>query len=275
MPLPYGQSIATLISSPQIAYPGLVLQRDITKEAINLAGAAAQVVTIVIGTLTASTVYTITINGISTSVTSAASGTMAQLQAQIVDRLSTIPSISGNFAITTTGSDTVILTATSIAPNSTVAVGALLTVTNTASTVAKRIRFGRIVTGRPQWIDNLQVAGLPSASTEKVLGATQYSHGNARDQGTLGGFISGDTMSLIKSGQIWMEFSSMIVAPAAAGVLYYRSVADVNDPEGSGRLAFGTSAPTDHTLLPGTWSLDTATSTIADGRIVGLVTISV
>lgn len=275
MPLPYGQGAQTLITNPSIAYPGLCLQRVLTKEAINLAGAAAQVINISIGVLTPSTLYSISINGVDASVTSPATVTMVQLQTQIIDRLSTIPSISGNYTITPSGSATIVLTATQVGFNAVAIVGAGLSTSNIPSTTARRIRFGRIVTGRPTWIDNLQVAGLPTATTEKVLGATQYSHGLARDQSGLDGFTSGDTMSIVKSGQIWMEFSAPVVNPAAAGVLYYRSVPDVADPEGSGKLAFGTSAPTDHTLLPGTWSLDSATSTIADGRIVGLVTLSV
>lgn len=278
MPLPYGQGASTLIASPSIAYPGLVLQRILTKEAINLAGSNVQVHSIIIDTVTPSTLYSISVNGFDASVTSPATVTMAQLQAQIIDRLSTIPGISGNFTIAAAGASTIGLTATQLAPNVPMVLGSgflAVPLYGVASNFSKRVRFGRIVTGRPSWIDGMQVAGLPTAATEKVLGATQYSHGLVRDQNGLDGFVSGDPMSLVKSGQLWMEFSSAVVNPAATGSLYYRSVIDPADPEGSGKLAFGTSAPAGHTLLPGTWSLDSQTSTIADGRIVGLVTLSV
>lgn len=275
MPLPYGQGASTLINAPSIAYPGLCVQRSLTKGTINLAGVAAQVITITIAAPVPSTVYSATIDGNNVSVTTPATVTAAQLQTQIIDRLSTIPSISGSFTIAAGTSTTIILTSTFPSYSVLATSGAGLTIAITAPTTARRIRFGRILTGRPLWVETLQVAGLPTGSTEKVLGATQYSHGLVRDPGGLDGFVSGDSMSLVKEGQIWMEFSAPVVSPSSAGALYYRSVPDSTDLEGSGKLAFGITAPTDHTLLPGTWSLDSLTSTIADGRIVGLVTISV
>ena len=271
----YGQGGQTSLTPPSIAVPGLVLQRAMTKEAINLIGAAAQVITITVGIPAASTLYMITVNGGVASFTTPAAITATDLQTLIIDRLSVNPQISGSYrieAISTTG---VRLTALVIGFDGLVSViGGATSFTNVTSVIASRCAFGRIVSGVPEWSDGLQIAGLPISAANKVLGATQFSHGLVRDLNGLDGFVHADAMSLVKSGVIWMEFNAMVVAPAIGSVLSYRSVKTGGDVE-SGKLAFGLTPPTGYTLLPGVSSLDSETTTIADGRVVGLISLSV
>lgn len=271
----YGQGGQSTITPPSIAVPGLVLQRALTKEAINLIGAVPQIITITIGTPAASTLYTITVNGGTVSFTTPAAITATDLQTLILDRLAVNPQISGTYrveAISTTG---VRLTGLVIGYDTPVSVvGGATTFTNVTSTIASRCAFGRIVSGIPAWSDGLQIAGLPLSAANKVLGATQFSHGGIREVNGPDGFAHGDAMSLVKSGVIWVEFNAMVVSPAVGSALYYRSAKTAPDAE-SGKLYFGLTPPTDYTLLPGVSSLDSETTTIADGRVVGLISLSV
>ena len=270
----YGQGGQSTITPPSIGVPGLVLQRARTKEAINLMGAAAQVITITIGTPAVSTLYTIAVNGGIVSFTTPAAITATELQTLIIDRLSVNPMISGSYrieAISTTG---VRLTALVIGFDGLVSVvGGATSFTNVTSVIASRCAFGRIVTGIPEFSDGLQIAGLPISAANRVLGATQFSHGGYRELNGLDGFAHGDAMSLVVAGVMWMEFASMVVAPAVGSLLSYRSV-KAGDPE-SGKMAFGLTPPTNFTLLPGLSTLDSETVTIADGRVVGLISLSV
>ena len=270
----YGQGGQTSVAAPSIAVPGLVLQRAMTKEAINLMGAAAQVITITVGIPAVSTLYTIAVNGGVVSFTTPAAITATELQTLIIDRLSVNPQISGSYrieAISTTG---VRLTALVIGFDGLVSVvGGATSFTNVTSVIASRVAFGRIISGLPEWSDGLQIAGLPVSAANKVLGATQFSHGGVRELNGLDGFFHGDAMSLVVSGVMWMEFNAPVVAPAVGSVLSYRSV-KTGDAE-SGKLAFGLTPPTGYTLLPGLSSLDSETTTIADGRVVGLISLSV
>lgn len=271
----YGQGGQSTITPPSIAVPGLVLQRAMTKEAINLIGAVPQIITITIGTPAASTLYTIAVNGATVSFTTPTTITATDLQTLMLDRLAVSPQISGTYrveAISTTG---IRLTGLVIGYDTPVnVVGGATSFTNVTSTIASRCAFGRIVAGVPAWSDGLQIAGLPLSATNKVLGATQFSHGGIREINGLDGFAHADAMSLVKSGVMWMEFNAMVVAPAVGSMLFYRSNKTSGDPE-SGKLAFGLTAPTDYTLLPGQSSLDSDTVTIADGRVVGLISLSV
>ena len=270
----YGQGGQTSVAAPSIGVPGLVLQRARTKEAINLMGAAAQVITITVGIPAVSTLYTIAVNGGVVSFTTPAAITATELQTLIIDRLSVNPQISGSYrieAISTTG---VRLTALVIGFDGLVSVvGGATSFTNVTSVIASRVAFGRIVAGVPEWSDGLHVAGLPVSAANKVLGATQFSHGGVRELNGLDGFAHGDAMSLVVAGVIWMEFNAPVVAPAVGSVLSYRSV-KTGDAE-SGKMAFGLTPPTGYTLLPGLSSLDSETVTIADGRVVGLISLSV
>lgn len=270
----YGQGGQTTITNPSIAVPGLVNQRVMTKEVINLMGSAPQVITITIGSPAPATLYSIMVNGASASFTTPATITAADLQVLIIERLSVLPEVSGNFKIEAVSTTAVKLTAFVVGFDAVVAIGAPMTVTNITSKLSGRVAFGRIVTGRSEWHDGLQVSGLPTAATEKVLGATQFSHGLAREVSGLDGFSHGEAMSLVTIGQMWMEFDAMVMSPAAGSALYYKSTKTTADQE-SGKLYFGATPPADYTLLPGVSSLDSATSTIADGRVVGLVTLSV
>jgi len=270
-----GQGAQTLIGSASIAVPGLVLQRAITKASINLMGAAAQVITITLGTPAPSTLYSIAIGGGVVSFTTPATITAAGLQGLIVDRLSVIPQISGNYKIELISTTDVKLTALTVGLDAVVSVGSPLTVTNATSSVASRVPFGRIVSGRSAWVDGLQVAGLPVSAADKVLGATQFSHGGYREVAGPDGFGHADAMSLVKSGALWMEFNAMVVAPAAGSILYYKSIKNSASDLAAGMLYFGTAPTSDYTALPGVSSLDSETSTIADGRVVGLISLSV
>lgn len=271
----YGLGGQTAIVAPSIAVPGLVVQRSMSREVVNLGGAAPQVITITIGTPAPSTLYSIVINGANASFTTPSAITAADLQALIVDRLSMQPAISGNFRIELVSTTGIRLTALQIGNDVAVAIGSPMTVTNTTSALASIVPFGRIVTGRSGFDDGLTIAGLPTAATEKVLGATQFSHGLYREMGQLEGFNHGDAMSLISTGTIWMEFGAMVPETIAAGsALYYQSVKSGADQQ-SGKLYFGATPPSGYTLLPGVCSLESPTSTIADGRVVGLVSLSV
>ena len=270
-----GQGAQTLIGSASIAVPGLVLQRAITKSTINLMGAAAQVITITLGTPAPSTLYSIAIGSAAVSFTTPATVTAAGLQGLIVDRLSLIPQISGNYRIELISTTDVKLTAITVGLDAVASAASPLTLTNVPSSVASRVPFGRIVSGRSAWVDGQQIAGLPIASTDKVLGATQFSHGMYRDVAGPDGFAHGDAMSLVKSGMLWMEFNAMVVAPAAGSILYYKSVKNSAFDLAAGMLYFGTAPTSDYTALPGVSSLDSETSTIADGRVVGLISLSV
>lgn len=270
----YGQGGQTAIMPPSIAVPGLVNQRVITKEVVNLMGSTPQVITITIGSPAPATLYSILVNGASASFTTPATITAADLQALIIERLSVLPEVSGNFKIEPVSTTAVKLTAFVVGFDAVVAIGAPMTVTNATSKLSGRVPFGRIVTGRLEWQDGLQVAGLPTSPTEKVLGATQFSHGLAREVSGLDGFSHGDAMSLVTVGQLWMEFNAMVVNPAAGSAMYYKSAKTATDQE-SGKLYFGATPPSDYTALPGVSALDSATTTIADGRVVGLVTLSV
>ena len=271
-----GQNGQTLIGSASIAVPGLVLQREITKSVINLVGASAQIITITMGTPSPSTVYSLSIGGGSISFTTPSTITAAALQSLIVDRLSVIPQVSGNFKIELISTTDIKLTALTIGLDAVVSIGAPLTFTNVTSSVASRVPFGRIISGRSAWSDGLQIAGLPISATDKVLGATQFSHGMFRDLGGPDGFNHADAMSLLKSGALWMEFNAMVVNPAAAGsALYYKSIKNSPTDLAAGQLYFGAAPTADYTLLPGVSSLDSETTMIADGRIVGLISLSV
>jgi hypothetical protein len=270
----YGQGGQTSITKPSIAVPGLVNQRVMTKEVVNLMGSAAQVVTITIGAPAPATLYSIVVNGASASFTTPAAITAADLQALIIERLSVLPEVSGNYKIEPVSTTGVKLTAFVVGFDAVVAIDAPMTFTNATSKLSGRVAFGRIVTGRAEWKDGLQVAGLPTAATEKVLGATQFSHGLAREVSGPNGFSHGDAMSLVTIGQVWMEFGAMVVNPPAGSALYYKSTKTAADQE-SGKLYFGATPPADYTVLPGVSSLDSEPTTIADGRVVGLVTLSV
>ena len=270
-----GQGAQTLIGTASIAVPGLVLQRVTSKAVINLMGAAAQVITITIGTPAPSTVYSIAIGGGVVTFTTPATITAAALQSLIVDRLSVIPQISGNYKIELISTTDVKLTALTVGLDAIVSIASPLTFTNVTSTVASRVPFGRIISGRSAWVDSLQVAGLPLSAADKVLGATQFSHGMYRDVAGPDGFGHADAMSLVKSGVLWMEFNAMVIAPAAGSALYYKSIKNSATDLASGMLYFGTAPTSDYTALPGVSSLDSETTTIADGRVVGLISLSV
>ena len=270
-----GQGAQTLVGSASVAVPGLVLQRITSKTVINLMGAAAQVITITLGTPAPSTLYSIAIGGGVVTFTTPSTITAAALQSLIVDRLSVIPQISGNYKIELISTTDVKLTALTVGLDAIVAIASPLTFTNVTSTIASRVPFGRIVSGRPVWSDSLQIAGLPISASDKVLGATQFSHGLYRDVAGPDGFGHADAMSLVKSGMLWMEFNAMVVAPAASSILYYKSIKNNAADLAAGMLYFGTSPTSDYTALPGTSSLDSETTTIADGRVVGLISLSV
>ena len=271
-----GQGAQTLIGSASIAVPGLVTQRAITKSVINSMGAAPQVITITIGTPSPSTLYSIAIGGGSVSFTTPATITTTAFQQLIVDRLSVIPQVSGNFKIEIVANTWIVLTALTAGLDAVVVIGSSLTYTNATSSMASRVPFGRIVAGRPNWVDGLQVAGLPILSTDKALGATQFSHGLFRDVAGPDGFNNADVMSLVKSGSLWMEFSSMVSYPAPSySLLYYKSIKTNASDMATGMLYYGGSPTSEYTALPGVSSLDSETTTLADGRIVGLVSISV
>ena len=270
-----GQGAQTLIGSASIAVPGLVLQRVTSKTVINLMGAAAQVITITLGTPSPSTLYSIAIGGGVVTFTTPSTITASALQSLIVDRLSVVPQISGNYRIELISNTDVKLTALTVGLDAIVSIASPLTFTNVTSTVASRVPFGRIISGRPLWSDSLQVAGLPLSAADRVLGATQFSHGMYRDVAGPDGFGHADVMSLVKSGMLWMEFSAMVVAPAAGSALYYKSIKNSATDLASGMLYYGASPASDYTALPGTSSLDSETTTLADGRVVGLISLSV
>jgi len=271
-----GQGGQTFIGSASIAVPGLVTQRGLTKSVINLMGASAQVITITLGTPIPSNLYSLSIAGTAVSFMSSATVTAAGLQSLLVDRLSVLPQISGNYRIELISTTDVKLTALTVGLDVVVAVTAPLTLTNVTSAMASRVPFGRIVTGSSAFSDGLQIAGLPISATDKVLGATQFSHGMYRDLGGPDGFAHADAMSLLKSGVLWVEFSAMVLNPAPAGsALYYKSIKLSPTDRASGQLYYGTAPTSDYTLLPGVSSLDSETTTIADGRVVGLISLSV
>mgnify|MGYP000034612920 FL=1 len=271
-----GQGGQTFIGSASIAVPGLVTQRGLTKSVINLMGASAQVITITLGTPIPSNVYSLSIAGASVSFLTSSTVTAAGLQSLLVDRLSVLPQVSGNFKIDLISTTDVKLTALTVGLDAVVAVAAPLTLTNVTSAMASRVPFGRILAGSATFLDGLQLAGLPLSATDKVLGVTQFSHGMFRDLGGPDGFIHGDVMSLVKSGVLWVEFNAMVPNPAPAGsALYYKSIKLSPTDRAAGQLYYGTAPTSDYTLLPGVSSLDSETTTIADGRVVGLISLSV
>lgn len=270
-----GQGAQTLIGSASIAVPGLVLQRAITKASINLMGASPQVITITIGTPTPVTAYSIAIGGGVVAFTTPSTITTAAFQQLIVDRLSVIPQISGNYKIEIIANTWIVLTALTVGLDVVVSIASSLVYTNVTSSMASRVPFGRIVSGRSAWVDGLQVAGLPLSATDRVLGATQFSHGMYRDVAGPDGFVHADAMSLLKSGVLWMEFNAMVVAPVAGSALYYKSIKNSAVDLASGMLYYGATPAADYTALPGVSSLDSETTTLADGRVVGLISLSV
>jgi hypothetical protein len=269
----YAIGTRTRIRPVDSAVPGIFIQRNLTKEAINLAGETAQVLSLKLASATPSTEYSVTVNGFTVTFTTPATIAMPDLQALLLRKLQVVPEVSGSFVLAASGTDSVALTAVEKGVSYTAIGTALISVAETTPAMsAKSIACGTIVTARPDFVGGLQVCGAPSAATEKAIGATQYSHGGIRNIGEsdVTMFDRGDTMSLVVQGQGWMEFESMSDG-SVPGSLYYRSVPSPASPR-TGRLVYASTAPVGFVKISG--SLDSETMPIADGRIVGLVTLS-
>lgn len=268
----YAQGAATRVNSPSIAVPGMMLNTVQSIEAINLADEAAQVLTLKLTAATGATDYAVTVNGYTLSFTTPATIAMADLQTLLIDKLQVNPEISGVFAIAKLGADSVTLTAMAAGIAYAFAGTTLITVTQaTAPMSAKPLGFGRVVTGRKKFVNKLPICGAPTATTQKAIGVTQRSHGgyhNFDGTNSTDGLDRGEFVSLATQGQGWLEFESM-VDYAIDGSLFYRSVPSASQLE-TGKLVYAAAAPVGFVAFPGT--VNSETSTIPDGRVVGLVT---
>lgn len=272
-PFNYGMGGATRIRPADIATPGMFLTKNLTQEGINLAGESVQMIALKLTEATQSTDYSVTVNGYVVEFTTPATITMPDLQALLIQKLGNQPEVSGNFNIAASGTDSVILTAAFPGMSYAFSGTALITATQTnAPMSAQSVECGIILTGRNKFVYGTRVVGAPSSLDEPAIGATQYSHGMARELGQSGVevFHGGDMVSLVSLGQGWMRFES-IADLSVNGQLFYRSVPSVAHPK-TGQLIYAASAPVGCVPIGGT--LDSETSSIADGRIVGLVTLS-
>ena len=186
MPNPiYGQGGPTRVGTVDQYLPGMALQTILTKPAINLGGSAAQVLLITVLAAVINTVYSVSINGQTATYTTGATTSIAIARSQLISALGAIPEISGNFAITTSGVDGVVLTASQRGityPFS--ALSGQFTVTQTiAAANAQRLSAGRIVALTGGFSDGLPRIGGPTATTQRAYGATLRTHGNVRDLG--------------------------------------------------------------------------------------------
>ena len=139
---------------PYIAYEELLLQgragdpfdSAIAKDDISLINASPQAAQVATVTITAqnSTLYTVTINGVSVTYTSDASGTQAEISAGLQAAILAEPAISG--LVDPSGSTTLVITSRQAGLAFTIAVGANLSAAaTTASAAAAALPFGRAV----------------------------------------------------------------------------------------------------------------------------------
>lgn len=269
----YAMGAPLRVRPSDVALPGMFNTKVMTREAINLAGERSQVLTLKLTAATPSVDYSVTVNGFTVTFKTPATITMANLQLLLLEKLAIAPEVSGLFDIAASGADSVTLTAINSGLGYAVSGTSLITVTQSVAPMSARaLACGTIVTGRSEYVSDLQVCGAPSAVTEKPLGATQYSHGLVHDigEGFETAFDRGDTLSLVSVGQGWLEFESM-ADPSVNGSLFYRAVPNAGNPR-TGRLVYAASAPAGFVEINA--SLDSETTSIADGRIVGLVTLS-
>lgn len=268
----YAQGGPTRVQSSDIATPGMFTTKTLTKECINLADEAAQVIRLQLTAATPSVLYSVTINGFAVEFTTPSTIAMPDLQALLIEKLSLAPEVSGQFAIAKLGADSVSLTAKLSGVAYPFAGSALIAATQTtAPASAKDLSCGIIVTARKSFVEGLQVCGASTSATQKPIGATQYGHALVQADGNyLNAFGRGDAVSVVAQGQGWMQFESQADL-SVDGNLYYRAVPSAANPI-TGRLLYSATAPAGCVAISAT--LDSETSTIADGRIVGLVTLS-
>jgi len=139
------------------AFDGATNKDDISL--INASPQAAQVATVTI-TAQNATLYTVTINGVSVTYTSDASGTQAEISAGLQAAIEAEPSISG--LVIASGSTTLIITSRQADLAFTISVGANLSAAaTTASAAAAALPFGRAVV---RDASNVQGCQLISAS---------------------------------------------------------------------------------------------------------------
>jgi len=123
------------------AFDGATNKDDISL--VNASPQAAQVATVTI-TAQNDTLYTVTINGVSVTYTSDASGTQAEISAGLQAAIEAEPSISG--LVIASGSTTLIITSRQAGLAFTIAVGVNLSAAaTTASAAAAALPFGRAV----------------------------------------------------------------------------------------------------------------------------------
>jgi hypothetical protein len=270
----YATGTPTRVIRPSIAHPGMFLNTVMTIEGINLADEAAQILTLTLTAATGATQYSVNVNGINVNFKTPGTITMLQLQSLLLDKLEVNPEISGIFSIAASGADSVLLTAATRGIAYPFAGSNLIIATQTQMPfTASDLDFGRVVTARKKFIDKLPVCGVPTATAQKALGITQRSHGGYHDYDGLAssvGLARGEVVSLVTQGQGWLEFES-VADMAIDGSLFYRAVPSAAQME-TGKLVYAISAPAGFVQFPGT--LNSETSTIADGRVVGLTTFS-
>lgn len=274
MPNPiYGQGSPSRVTTPDQYLPGQVLQQILVKTGINLGSTAAQAIAISVLTAAPSTAYGVSVNGRSVSFTSSAIATIADVRSALISALNSAPEISGNFVVTTSGTNDVILVAIQKGVafafgSATANLSALQTI---APTLSPDVPAGRIMVSSGGFSDGLARVSLPSSVTQKALGATMRSFARPRDLGQADSpATNGDTVSLLSSGQISMEFESM-VNTNVPGSLFYRSVPAPGISTGA--LTYAATAPAGFVPLSG--SLDSPIVQVSDGKFVAIVSLSV
>lgn len=268
----YGAGGQTRIRQSDIAYPGMFLEKTMTIEALNLAGEVPQILVVKLNSAAPNTEYAVTINGYPLTFTTPSAVTMAELQILLLNKFSAIPEVSGFFSLSITGTDSITLKADRPGQRLSFVGSATVSVTQTqAPQSAKGIPAGIVLTGRPDYVSGLQIAGEPSSLEEVALGVPQYNHSVPHELGQNNNFKPRQAMSLVVQGKGWLEFESPADKTLVGAKLYYRAVSSAANPN-TGRLIYAATPPDDCVEFNGV--LNSETSGIADGRIVGLVTFS-
>lgn len=219
---------STVTSYPEAGFPGLIVEALSVGAYIYPLSAAAQSVTVTIGTISASTNYTVTVNTTAVTVNSA-SLTNAQTASALADAIKANPYMYARYSVSV-ASDVITLTHRQPSANETVtATGGSVAFANTASTTKANLKLGRVLALDSAVLDGeLPSAKLPTGSDLLlgIGGIYGHSDGWARDSsGNVERAISpGAAINVVKKGLVYCYAEAAVTAGDSA--LFYRDTAN-------------------------------------------------
>jgi hypothetical protein len=202
--------------------PGTLINGITVEPYQNIGGLTAQVVQLDFGAITASTVYTIVVDGTVLTLTSAATGETATTLRDKFLALARASVVNGNYIFSASGAASLIATSrlAGIASSIT-ASGAALTVNSgagVAAATAGRILPGLLVARKAG--DPTRSCRVPTAVSDIVLGFAVAHH--SREIGLLDGFGSGEDVGVLRDGSIYALVEEPVTEDSP--VFYRRAV---------------------------------------------------